>query len=323
MTTFVYGIRMNVPGHRFDGRIVYVGVTDNLEKRWSEHLCSKRRKPLVAAMNKYGRDRFSIETIETHADRSTAFDRERAIIASLDTLHDSVGGYNLANGGERVDHTPEIRARMSAGLKRRWSDPDFAEKQKSAMVRGAFAPEVHARRLEKIRSADCRRSKGAAVAASWMNEDVRSRRLAGMRGNAEAMKVRMADPEIRRRANEASRVARQSDSYKARRSEITKRVFSDPDIAEKHRKATSEATRAAYNRPEVRQRHADAMNRQEVRDAHSKKSQEKWKDPVTVARMGIGRSTHWMLHFEAKGDTRKAAIHRAKIETFQKTLEAT
>lgn len=42
----------------------YIGSTINFHNRKIHHLCSKKKTPLVADMNKYGRDKFEFSIIE-------------------------------------------------------------------------------------------------------------------------------------------------------------------------------------------------------------------------------------------------------------------
>lgn len=80
---------------------VYVGKTiRNLNVRFSEHLkdCSKkdRENKLYRAMNKYGKDKFSINLIE-EVEKEKTSERERYWIKELNSYYN---GYNSTFGGE-------------------------------------------------------------------------------------------------------------------------------------------------------------------------------------------------------------------------------
>lgn len=84
----------------------YIGKTEyaNPEKRWKEHLSDyKKRKcekrPLYAAMNKYGTEHFHFEVIE---ETDSPEEREKYWIKKLRTYvgYDDCNGYNATLGGD-------------------------------------------------------------------------------------------------------------------------------------------------------------------------------------------------------------------------------
>lgn len=79
---------------------IYIGKTvQSLSKRFSEH-CSERvrspKRPLYAAMNKYGIENFSIDLLE-EVDQERVNERE---IYWIETLQSFKYGYNASLGGE-------------------------------------------------------------------------------------------------------------------------------------------------------------------------------------------------------------------------------
>lgn len=82
----------------------YVGKTLlSVEKRFSEHISDRSRRkvekrPLYAAMNKYGPDKFTVEVLEEVIDDTLLNERETYWIEKLNTYGSS--GYNATRGGD-------------------------------------------------------------------------------------------------------------------------------------------------------------------------------------------------------------------------------
>lgn len=101
---------------------LYIGLTTtSLKKRWSEHLCNANignRRPLYAAMRKYGANSFMMEEIACLApgmDLDDLRQMERDLITQENCK--SPRGYNLTDGGDGVtgyEFTDEVRAKMRA-----------------------------------------------------------------------------------------------------------------------------------------------------------------------------------------------------------------
>lgn len=96
MTGFIYVITNDINGKQYVGK-----TTDTVEVRFKKHLeeynrprCEKR--PLYAAMNKYGIEHFSVKQLE-ECDLSILNEREQFWIKQLSTFH---FGYNATYGGD-------------------------------------------------------------------------------------------------------------------------------------------------------------------------------------------------------------------------------
>ena len=92
----------------------YVGKDSNLPSRVRDHLSGNTpRCPAIHdAIQKYGRDAFSVEIIRYPGISQVALNAvERWKIRQLQTL--ASGGYNLAEGGEGGDPSEETRQKMS------------------------------------------------------------------------------------------------------------------------------------------------------------------------------------------------------------------
>jgi group I intron endonuclease len=89
---------------------VYIGKTNNSKKRWQFHLWMSSldiKKPgysvIHAAINKYDKNNFTFEIIETCLTEQDAFIKERYWINELKSNINKFGneyGYNLTDGGE-------------------------------------------------------------------------------------------------------------------------------------------------------------------------------------------------------------------------------
>ena len=100
---YIYKITNDVNGK------MYIGKTElvNPEKRWKEHLqdCKKERcekRPLYAAMNKYGEEHFYFEVIEKTDTSDNTCEREQYWINELRTYvgFKDCNGYNATLGGD-------------------------------------------------------------------------------------------------------------------------------------------------------------------------------------------------------------------------------
>ena len=94
--SYIYVITNDINGKQ------YVGKTNNsIEKRFKQHIhdagrrrCEKR--PLYSAINKYGKEHFSIKLLE-ECDVENSGEREQYWIKKLNTYHN---GYNATYGGD-------------------------------------------------------------------------------------------------------------------------------------------------------------------------------------------------------------------------------
>lgn len=94
--SYIYLIKNEITGEK------YVGNTSfDINKRWSEHCHDATRKrcshrPLYAAINKYGKNNFTIEVLE-ECERAISNEREKFWIETLGTFKN---GYNCTYGGK-------------------------------------------------------------------------------------------------------------------------------------------------------------------------------------------------------------------------------
>jgi len=77
----------------------YVGITNNLKRRWSQHKTKNKSSTLLKqAIEKHGIENFAFTHIADAFDWDAAQDIERMLIADKNTKHPS--GYNMTEGGE-------------------------------------------------------------------------------------------------------------------------------------------------------------------------------------------------------------------------------
>lgn len=97
---------------------VYIGQTSrSIERRWKEHCCPSEQCPLLKkAIQKYGKENFSIVQIDSAIDREEANAKEKHWIAFYDSAN-SEKGYNLSLGGGIGDFNDATLHKMSESHK--------------------------------------------------------------------------------------------------------------------------------------------------------------------------------------------------------------
>ena len=122
----------------------YVGITEQpLNLRWSQHLCAakKTRKcgRIQYAIEKYGRENFTIEHVACSTSRPKLKELEKLLILQEGTFTPH-GGYNATEGGDSLSE--ESRAKISIKNRARVLPPEWYEKNKNALR--YFSPEARA-----------------------------------------------------------------------------------------------------------------------------------------------------------------------------------
>ena len=120
MQVKVYLITNQITGKK------YVGQTSRtIARRFWEH-ANNNKSAIGLAIQKYGRENFNIKVLEICASREQANERERYWIA----FHNCIApyGYNLTDGGDSCSFSVQAHLNMSAGQKRRYSNPAEHEK---------------------------------------------------------------------------------------------------------------------------------------------------------------------------------------------------
>jgi group I intron endonuclease len=93
---------------------IYIGqTTQSIETRWRQH-CSKSEGciALVHAIQKYGRENFTVEQIDVASDRDELDEKEKYWIEHYDCI--APKGYNLTSGGTHYKVSEETRKKHRA-----------------------------------------------------------------------------------------------------------------------------------------------------------------------------------------------------------------
>lgn len=84
----------------------YIGQTNNIQKRWSNHKCCNSPNMVIAkAIKKYGVDNFKFEVLYKDIPIDKIDDLERKIIQEKNTLVPN--GYNVSKGGQLTHEMPQ------------------------------------------------------------------------------------------------------------------------------------------------------------------------------------------------------------------------
>lgn len=86
----------------------YIGLTNNVSRRWNEHSCGARTR-FGRAVRKYGRRAFHTKVLFRTADREKGFEKEREFIKRKGTRYPN--GYNVTEGG--LGHTGCVSSGMT------------------------------------------------------------------------------------------------------------------------------------------------------------------------------------------------------------------
>ena len=91
---------------------IYIGQTNNIKKRWSNHKNSNDPNMVIArAIRKYGKENFKFEVLLKNLSPEEANLKEIELIKEKESLIPN--GYNVASGGNRIDGCSHIGAKNS------------------------------------------------------------------------------------------------------------------------------------------------------------------------------------------------------------------
>lgn len=147
----------------FPGSKAYIGITNNLEKRLSQHK-ENRATAVSNAIRKYGVFETKVLVI---SDRETAYLMEKRAIEVFDTR--SPNGYNIMEGGVGGHMTEETKRKIGDSNSGRIPSKEVRQKMSESHMgvkRGPHSPE-HRKRISesqkgKVASAETRRRQSEA-----------------------------------------------------------------------------------------------------------------------------------------------------------------
>lgn len=178
---------------------VYVGVTNDLKRRWASHRCNSCNLYLNRAIAKYGKAAFTFSAIEEHSNQRLALDAEMFLIAYFRSIGADL--YNLSPGGDASmlgrkhseatiakmkahNANPEYRAHMRAvhstpeaieRMRLRFTGTKVSEETKAKMRITRNTPEaIEANRFSHIGKHHSEATK-AKMKATYSNDEVRAR----------------------------------------------------------------------------------------------------------------------------------------------------
>lgn len=208
---------------RKDTGQAYIGLSENIEDRWYNHIHSPSLKHsyIDRAIYKHGEDKFHLEIIEELPnDRALLMEREEYWIAHYNTYEDDFH-YNLTPGGDFCPmKIPEIAAKLSGD-----NNPMFGKKGEEHPAFG-YKHSIEAR--EKISKAH----KGKKL-----SEETRKKLSKALSGENHPMFGQKLSEEIRKKMSEAHKGKKLSEETRKKMSEAHK----GKKFSEEHRKKMSAA----------------------------------------------------------------------------------
>lgn len=191
----------------------YVGQTRQLAlRRWRSHINTANssaapKYKIAKAINEYGPEAFIFEEIFSAFSPTALNDVEIEFIAAL------APKYNTTKGGaghRGVTPSKELCQARADGLKQRWADPVWREKQRAKLKAAAQTPEAKARgeNLARLRQAQLlgrepkvkppQKNLSEILRRSWEVPEIRAARIAGLKRAAQT-------PEARKRRSDFMR----------------------------------------------------------------------------------------------------------------------
>jgi len=266
----------------------YIGLTKHtMLQRWNRHVYNSKsskdgRWHFPNAIRKYGKEAFSHEVLGICNTLEEANVLEVEKIAEFDTTNPE-NGFNLKPGGSSTSYpvnTPEFRDKLSAGQKRRFSNPLEREKSKAASLKLWNNSEMRVKLSEsqkkRFQKPEELAKSSAASKKLFSDPEMRSKMSLIQRERfidprkrkelSEAQLNRMGDPEYRERMLAGFR-KQNSNPDRSKLSAAQKKRFSNPsEIAKKsaasrklcgdtnYRMKMSEKINKLWEDPEYRKR---------------------------------------------------------------------
>ena len=218
---------------RKDTEQAYIGLSENIERRWYEHTHKPNLKHsyIDRAIKKYGADRFDLEIIEElPSDRDLLMEREAYWVKYYNTYKDDFH-FNLTPGGDfSPSKDPEISKKISKSLKHR----KFSEEHKkniSKARKGMKLSEEHKKNISEANSGKkhtpetkAKISKANSGENNPMygkkhSEEIRKKISEAKSGKNNPMYGKKLSEEHRKKISEAKTGKKLSDKYRKKISE--------------------------------------------------------------------------------------------------------
>lgn len=181
----------------------YVGITNDLKRRWRRHRNANDGQLLHRAILKHGIDAFVFTHFADAFDADAAKSIEKMLIAEHNTL--SPHGYNLTEGGDGTfgyKHTESSKSQSRESNKKTWSDPE---------LRKAIGQKISQAKKGKPsgRKGQPNGRKGVSHSAE----------------HAEKIRLSLNTPESKQKRSEAVKKALQDPQWKAEQSARLKAIW--------------------------------------------------------------------------------------------------
>ena len=152
---------------------MYIGITTKtIEERFTRHVntAEKSKYRIHAAIRKYGKENFVIETVRVVDTQEEANSLEIELIRELNTTDYDVG-YNMANGGagKSLLVSEETRSKIKIAVQLNRDSMSFEEKK-------ALTAKANEAKRGTIESEESRKLKSAAQKARWANMTTEQRK---------------------------------------------------------------------------------------------------------------------------------------------------
>ena len=186
MTYLIYQIHCKITDK------LYVGLTSKgLHQRWTMHNYMKKSNYAIHnAINKYGKDAFTLRILKSNLTKKEAVHWEKYFIAKKNTL--SPNGYNLTKGGDGVSGCEETNQKIGIKNKKRfsdpmvrkmqskialiqWKNPEFREKMNEGMKKRWENPVTKANYLKGLQSKEYREVAKQRALKQWADPVFRNK----------------------------------------------------------------------------------------------------------------------------------------------------
>jgi group I intron endonuclease len=231
----------------------YIGQTVmTLEQRWSKHQRTKGCSAIHAAINKYGKDAFSIVEIAQAFSANELNEIEKNAVEEHNCI--SPNGYNLKEGGGSKGRVSEdSREKMRVRMKERWADPEYraaqvAKKQtpeykkklKDCRAVLLADPEWRGAMVARLQSDEHRKIVSESNKAMWLDEAYRAKQIAALNTPEAIAKAVERGKAIWNNLESREKIlaSTQSKEGREKRSVSLKLVLSNPDVKKKQSDAT-------------------------------------------------------------------------------------